>query len=196
MGSFGRLWSVVVLTGIVATLASIIILGGVIPEIAFFVAIPVVVVEEKGTLDSLKRSFQFTRQRWIFVIELLLVVGLILVVPSLVVSYATSYALASGGLTQVVAFAIYDGLASPLFIGVSVVFYYSGLARFSVPSQPSVPQARADPRLWVCKNCGAATVSTVQPNDTMFGGCPKGSKVTFTVPKHNWNETGPAPRMN
>ena len=187
-----QLWFITILTGFILDFASVIEIIVIIPEIIFLLAIPAVVIENRKGSDPLARSWQLVRKRWGIVFELLIVYGLIAVGPSLVLYLATAYE----SPIQVLASSIFAGIFAPFLITITTVFYYSSIVRLSEqPSPVSTIPSQAGPKLWVCRNCGAQVVISSPPKDTMFGGCPKGKKVTFTVPKHDWAESS-APSPN
>jgi len=186
MSKLKLLLLVTLLTGFIVDFASIVELVDLIPMILFFVVIPVVIIETNGTWGVISRSRQLVSKRWGKVFELFVVFGVISAVPTFIIFYAFPYQ----SPTEIMADSIWGGFAAPILVGMTTAFYYSSLARLSAPGSPaSTLLVQSSPRLWICQNCGKSIILSAKPKDYAFGGCEKGRKLTFTVPKHKWVES-------
>jgi len=123
---FLRIWAVSFLVGIILVLGFIaLIVPGIIPAIIYSLAFPVLIIENKGVLDSMGRSRQLVGHRWLKTFGAYLVLGAIFVIAWAIVG---AIAVPFGAASPVVS-GLLSALYQPLLPILLTVYYYSNLAR-------------------------------------------------------------------
>jgi hypothetical protein len=154
------IWAVSIIVGIIVGLGLIaLIVPGVILAIMYSLALPVLLIEKKGVLESMSRSRQLVGHRWGNSFGIYLVLGIIVIIGSFILSAITG----PFGIAGAVANGILSALYQPLFPILLTVYYYSNLARITSPPggqmwPGQVPPAQAGMKF--CTNCGAMLPST------------------------------------
>jgi MFS family permease len=154
------MWALSIVVGIIVILGFIaLIVPGIILGIMFSLALPVLLIENKGVLESMGRSRQLVSHRWLKTFATFLVLGIISLIASIIVG-------AISGLFGVVG-PVVSGLLSafyqPLFPILMTVYYYSNLARITPPSTSQMPTSAfttAQPGTKFCPTCGTQLVSS------------------------------------
>ncbi len=154
------IWALSIVVGIVVILGFIaLIVPGIILAIMFSLAFPVLLIENKGVLESMGRSRELVSHRWLKTFATFLVLGIVTIVASAIVS-------AISGLVGV-AGPVVDGLLSafyqPLFPILLTVYYYSNLARISplpADQMSTGPTTMAQAGMRFCPTCGTQLVSS------------------------------------
>jgi hypothetical protein len=139
------------LAGILGVLVGIvlILLAALILAIALSLAVPALLIEGRGVIDSLSRSYALVSERWLKTFVLFLVLGLVILVADAV---GGLIALPFGGARAIVS-AIISALYAPILpIGLTV-FYYSNAARLAPPPPPAPSPFTLGSKF--CPNCGA-----------------------------------------
>src|SRR3989449_4393557 len=154
------LWALslsVVIIVLLGTLA--LVVPGIILAIMFSLALPVLLIENKGVTESMGRSRQLVSHRWGKTFGTFLVLGIIVLIASLIFSAIT----APLGITGPVVNGILSALYQPLFPILMAVYYYSNLARISQPppgQMPMGPTATFQAGMKLCPTCGTQNVSS------------------------------------
>jgi hypothetical protein len=148
------MWALSIVVGIIVGLGFIaLIVPGIILEIMFVLAFPVLLIENKGVLDSMGRARELVSHRWLKTFGTLLVLGIIVGVAAAIVS------LISGlfGIASPVVSGILSAFYQPLFPILLTVYYYSNAARIAPPPAPQMPTApfAARAEMMYCPSCGA-----------------------------------------
>ncbi|MGQ9506307.1 MAG: hypothetical protein ACUVTB_00425 [Candidatus Bathycorpusculaceae bacterium] len=116
----------------------LLIIPGIIIFIMFYLVIPVIVIEEKGALESLTRSRELVSNRWLKTFALSLIVGLIIGASALVINLI----LAPFGMFSTLAGAIISSVIAPISPISSTFYYYSMRAKEKskrIPPPPPPP---------------------------------------------------------
>src|SRR6266699_762589 len=154
------IWSLSIIVGIIVFLGVIaLIVPGILLAIMFSLALPVLLIENKGVTESMGRSRQLVSHRWAKTFGTFLVLGIIVLVVSLIFSAIT----APLGIIGPVVNGILSAFYQPLFPILMVVYYYSNLARISQPPPGpmwTVPGTTAQPGMKFCPNCGTQLASS------------------------------------
>ncbi len=125
----------------------------------FSLALPVLLIENKGVTESMGRSRELVGKRWLKTFATFLVLGIILLVASFIVSAISG----SLGILGPVVNGILSALYQPLFPILMAVYYYSNLARISQPppgQMPMGPPATFQAGMKLCPTCGTPNVSS------------------------------------
>jgi hypothetical protein len=121
-------WALSIVVGIIVFLGIIaLIVPGIILAIMFSLALPVLLLENKGVTESMGRSRVLVSKRWLKTFGTFLVLGIVILVASLIFSAIT----APLGIIGPVVNGILSALYQPLFPILLAVYYYSNLARIS-----------------------------------------------------------------
>jgi hypothetical protein len=148
------IWAVSIIVGIIVGLGLIaLIVPGIILAIMYSLALPVLLIEKKGVLESMSRSRQLVGHRWAKTFGIFIVLGIIVIIASLIFSAIT----APFGIAGTVVNGILTAFYQPLFPILLTVYYYSNLARITSPAggqmwPGQVPPAQAGMKF--CTNCG------------------------------------------
>ncbi len=155
-----RIWALSIIVGVIVILGVIaLVIPGIILAIMFSLAFPVLIIENKGVLDSMGRSRELVRHRWGRTFATFLVMGIIVIIASAVVN-AISGPL---GLAGPVVNGLLSAFYQPLFPILLTVYYYSNLARTtSVPPGqiPTLATMTAQAGTKFCPNCGTQIPSS------------------------------------
>jgi hypothetical protein len=158
------IWALSIVVGIIVFLGTIaLFVPGIILAIMFSLALPVLLIENKGVLDSMSSSRQLVGHRWGNTFAIFIVLGLIVVIPAVVVSLVSGIL---GGVVGPVVNGILSAFYLPLFPILMVVYYYSNLARITQPAGGqiwTVPTPNVQPGIKYCINCG-----TQLPSSALF----------------------------
>ena len=154
------IWALSIIVGIIVVLGFIaLVVPGIILAIMFSLALPVLLIENKGVTESMGRSRQLVSHRWAKTFGTFLVLGIIVLIASLIFSAIT----APLGIIGPVVNGILSALYQPLFPILMVVYYYSNLARISQPPPgqiPMGPTATFQAGMKPCPTCGTQNVSS------------------------------------
>jgi hypothetical protein len=154
------IWALSIVVGIVVILGLIaLIVPGIILAIMFSLVYPVLLIENKGVLESMGRSRELVSHRWLNTFGLFLVVGIIVIIASAIVGAITAPLGVAGSVVNGLLSAFYQPL-NPILM---TVYYYSNLARITqIPAgqMPMTSTAMAQGGMKLCPTCGTQMVST------------------------------------
>jgi hypothetical protein len=172
---------VTIVTGVLISLGYIFFLPGLIFDIIFFLAVPVVLLENVDAITGIRRSQQLVSKRWGKTFVLFLILGLISAIPT----YAITFAFPLLNPDGILVLSVVGGFLAPLSIISSTTYYYSNKARVIELGQPLQKVEREN--VWVCKNCGTSIIMKAMPSKTAFGGCLKAKRSMLqSAGKHEW----------
>jgi len=154
------IWALSIVVGVIVILGLIaLIVPGFILAIMFSLAFPVLLIENKGVLESMGRSRELVSHRWLKTFATYIVLGIILLVASAIISAIIR--------PLGVAVPVVSGLLSAFFQPLSpilmTVYYYSNLARITQPPAGQIPMApatMAQAGMKLCPTCGTQLVSS------------------------------------
>src|SRR2546426_11738743 len=154
------IWALSIVVGVIVFLGFIaLIVPGIILAIMFSLAFPVLLIENKGVLESMGKSRELVSHRWLKTFATFLVLGIVILIASTIVS-------AIGGLVGV-AGPVINGLLSafyqPLFPILLTIYYYSNLARITplpADQMPTGPTTMTQAGMKFCPTCGTQLVSS------------------------------------
>jgi hypothetical protein len=148
------IWALSIVVGIIVVLGFIaLIIPGIILAIMFCLALPVLIIEKKGVLESMGRSRHLVGQRWLKTFATFIVLGLIIIVASVIVSAISGLFGFAGPVVNGLLSAFYQ----PLIPILLVVYYYSNLARIAaIPADrmPMPPTGLVQAGTRFCPSCG------------------------------------------
>ena len=154
------IWALGIVVGIIVVLGLIaLIVPGIILAIMFSLAFPVLLIENKGVLDSMGRSRELVGHRWLKTFATFLVLGIIVVIASAIVNAVTGPL----GVASPVVNGLLSAFYQPLFPILLTVYYYSNLARIApLPAgqMPTAPTSTAQAGMKFCPNCGTQVASS------------------------------------
>ena len=129
-----RIWALSVVVGIIVVLGFIaLVVPGIILAIMFSLAFPVLLIENKGVLDSMRRSRELVGHRWLKTFGVYLILGIIVAVASFIVGAISR----PFGVASPVVNGLLSALYQPLFPILLAVYYYSSVARTTpLPASP------------------------------------------------------------
>ena len=157
------IWALSIIVGIMVFLGIIaLIVPGIILAIMFSLALPVLLIENKGVTESMGRSRQLVSHRWGKTFGTFLVLGIIVLIASLIFSAIT----APLGIAAPVVNGILSALYQPLFPILLAVYYYSNLARTAPAPTAQMPMGSTSSfqaGMKLCPSCG-----TQLPSSTTF----------------------------
>src|SRR3989454_9806530 len=130
------IWALSIIVGIIVLLGIIaLIIPGIILAIMYSLALPVLLIENKGVTESMGRSRQLVSHRWGKTFGTFLVLGIIVLIASLIFSAIT----APLGIIGPVVNGILSAFYQPLFPILMAVYYYSNLSRTSPAPTAQMP---------------------------------------------------------
>src|SRR2546426_9633343 len=154
------IWALSIIVVIIVFLGTLaLVVPGIILAIMFSLALPVLLIENKGVTESMGRSRQLVSHRWGKTFGTFLVLGIIVLIASLIFSAIT----APLGIIGPVVNGILSAFYQPLIPILMAVYYYSNLARISQPppgQMPTLPATMVDAGLRLCPTCGTQNVSS------------------------------------
>src|SRR5437762_11513568 len=154
------IWALSIIVGIIVVLGIIaLIVPGIILAIMFSLALPVLLIENKGVTESMGRSRQLVGQRWLKTFATLLVLGIIVIIASVIIGAISGLFDISSPVVNGILAAFYQ----PLFPILLAVYYYSNLARISQPPPGPMwtgPTTTAQPGTKLCPTCGTQNISS------------------------------------
>src|SRR2546425_402265 len=157
------IWALSIIVGIIVVIGFIaLIVPGIILAIMFSLALPVLLIENKGVTESMGRSRQLVSHRWGKTFGTFLVLGIIVLIASLIFSAIT----APLGIAAPVVNGILSALYQPLFPILLAVYYYSNLARTAPAPTAQMPMGSTSSfqaGMKLCPSCG-----TQLPSSTTF----------------------------
>jgi len=114
------------------------IVPGIIIAIMFSLVIPAIIVEQRGTFESLGRSRKLVGNRWLKTFALLLVLGIfVLVVNGIAIVLAMPFSTIHPIVNPLITFII-SAFISPIYPIAITYLYYSMIAREIPPPQPTL----------------------------------------------------------
>src|SRR5881296_1652050 len=154
------IWALSIVVGIIVFLGFIaLIIPGIILAIMYSLALPVLLIENKGVTESMGRSRVLVSNRWGKTFATFLVLGIIVIIASVIVSAISGLL----GIASPVVNGILSAFYQPLFPILLAVYYYSNLARISQPPPSPMwtgPTTTAQPGTKLCPTCGTQNVSS------------------------------------
>src|SRR5438309_2906676 len=154
------IWALSIIVGIIVVLGFIaLIIPGIILAIMYSLALPVLLIENKGVMESMGRSRQLVSHRWAKTFGTFLVLGIIVLIASFIVSAISGSLGILGPVVNGIISALYQAII-PILMD---VYYYSNIARISQPppgQMPMGPTATFQPGMKLCPTCGTQNVSS------------------------------------
>jgi hypothetical protein len=154
------IWALSIIVGIIVFLGIIaLVVPGIILAIMFCLALPVLLIENKGVFESMTRSRQLVKHRWAKTLGIFIVLIIIVLIATLIVSAIT----APFGIAGTVINGILSAFYQPLFPILLGVYYHSNLARStaSPPGQmPMAPTTTFQAGMKSCPTCGTQNLSS------------------------------------
>src|SRR5438067_11958727 len=154
------IWALSIIVGIIVVLGIIaLIVPGILLAIMFSLALPVLLIENKGVTESMGRSRVLVGQRWIKTFATFLVLGIIVIIASAIIGAISGLF----GIASPVVNGIISAFYQPLFPILLAVYYYSNLARISQPPPGPMwtgPTTTAQPGTKLCPTCGTPNISS------------------------------------
>jgi len=155
------IWALSIVVGIIVFLGFIaLIVPGIILAIMYSLALPVLLIENKGVTESMGRSRQLVSHRWGKTLGTFLALAIIVIIASLIVSMITA---PLGTILGPVVNGILSAFYQPLFPILLAVYYYSNFARTAQapPGQmPMAPTATFQAGMKLCPTCGTQNAPT------------------------------------
>jgi len=161
------IWALSIVVGIIVVLGFIaIIIPGIILAIMFSLAFPVLLVENKGVLNSMGRSRELVSHRWLKTFATFIVFAIIFIIASAIAGAISG----PFGVAKPVVSGILSAFYQPLFPILITVYYYSNRARISPPlayQMPTQSITAAQAGMLFCPSCG----SQLAPSDIFCSKC-------------------------
>jgi ribosomal protein L40E len=130
------------------------IIPGIILAIMFSLALPALLLENKGVFDSMGRSRELVRHKWVKTFATFLVMAIIVAIGSAIVSAVSS----PFGLASPVVNGVLSAFYQPLVPILMAVYFYSNLARIgpaTAAQTTAAPSMMSQTGPKFCINCGA-----------------------------------------
>jgi len=155
-------WAISLLYGVIVFFGALALyVPGIILGIMFSLALPAIMTENSGVLDSFGRSRELVGHRWLKTFAIFLLFGVIFFPATLIVNLV-------GGLAGAVSYLVVSLLSAfyaPLMPILLTVYYYSNVARLAPPQAPyaqpsgfrfcpSCGEPIAEPDQSFCRKCG------------------------------------------
>ena len=154
------IWALSIVVGVIVILGFIaLIVPGIILAIMFSLAFPVLLIENKGVLESMGRSRELVSHRWLKTFATFLVLAIVNIVASAIVSAISGLLGVAGPIVNGFLSAFYQ----PLFPILLTVYYYSNLARITplpADQMSTGPTTMAQAGMRFCPTCGTQLVSS------------------------------------
>jgi ribosomal protein L40E len=155
------IWALSIIVGIIVFLGFIaLIVPGIILAIMYSLALPVLLIENKGVTESMGRSRQLVSHRWGKTFGTFLVLAIIVIIASVIVSAITA---PLGNILGPVVNGILSAFYQPLFPILLAVYYYSNLARTPqapLGQVPIAPTTIFQAGMKLCATCGTQNISS------------------------------------
>jgi len=155
------IWALSIIVGLIVFLGFIaLIVPGIILAIMYSLALPVLLIENKGVTESMGRSRQLVSHRWGKTLGTFLALAIIVIIASLIVNAVTA---PLGNILGPVANGILSAFYQPLFPILLTVYYYSNLARTAPPppgQMPIGPTTTFQAGMKFCPTCGTQNASS------------------------------------
>jgi hypothetical protein len=155
------IWALEIVVGLIVVLGFVaLVIPGVILAIMFVLALPILLLEDKGVFDSMGKSRELVGHRWLKTFATFLVLAIIMIVAEAIIGTVTRPFGAASPLVGSILSAFYE----PLFPILLAVYYYSNLARIApAPPSPTAPTPTTTPHAGMkfCPNCGTRLASSV-----------------------------------
>src|SRR2546426_1163173 len=124
-----------------------------------FFATLILLIENRGVLDSMGKSRQLVSHRWLKTFATFLVLAIIVIIASAIVNAITGPL----GIASPVVNGILSAFYQPLFPILMTVYYYSNLARITTlpaDQMPTTPTMTAQAGMKFCPSCGTQLASS------------------------------------
>jgi MFS family permease len=149
------IWALSIVVGFIVIVGFIaLVVPGIMLAIMFSLAFPVLLIEDKGVLESMGRSRELVGNRWLKTLGTYIVLAIIVAIASAVAGAISG----AFGVAGTVVNGLLSAFYQPLFPILLTVYYYSNLARIAPASAgqvPVAPTAASQPRTKFCPDCGA-----------------------------------------
>ena len=148
------IWALNLIFGVIVILGFIaLVIPGIILAIMYALSFPILLLEDKGILESMGRSRELVRHRWLKTFGTFFIFAIIVAIASGIVSALSG----PFGIASPVVSGILSAFYQPLFPILLVVYYYSNCARVSLgpasQTQPA-PTTTTQAGMRFCINCG------------------------------------------
>src|SRR3989441_8994263 len=154
------IWALSIIVGIIVFLGFIaLIVPGIILAIMYSLALPVLLIENKGVTESMGKSRQLVSHRWLKTFATFFVLAIIVIIASAIVNAITGPLGIAGPVVNGILSAFYQ----PLFPILMTVYYYSNLARITaLPADQisTAPTMTAQAGMKFCPSCGTQLASS------------------------------------
>ncbi|MDG6904199.1 MAG: zinc-ribbon domain-containing protein [Nitrososphaerota archaeon] len=147
------LWLVGIVVGIIVSLGLVaLIVPGIILAIMFSLVPPVLIIE-KPSFESLRRSRKLVGDRWLKTLAVFIVFGIIIAIAAAIAGAIS----AVFGVASTIVSSILSAFYLPLIPIALTVYYYSNVVRITPPQMgppPTTPVALTQTGVRFCPNCG------------------------------------------
>ena len=149
------LWALSIVVGVIVGLGFIaLFVPGIILAIMFSLAVPALLIENTGVLETMGRSRKLVGHRWGKSFVLFLVFGIIVAIAGFIVGLISAPFGFAGSIVSSLLSAFY----TPLIPIALTIYYYSNVARLAPPQVSQAPMAPAaagvQPETKFCPRCG------------------------------------------
>jgi hypothetical protein len=128
------------------------VIPGIIFSIIFFLFIPVIIVEEKGVISSLKRSKKLVAKRWMKTFGLMLILTIIVGATSFITGAIQSILGKANIYISFLISSIISALVAPIYFVSLTIYYYSMLVKEQILPQQALITFK---EVKYCIQCGA-----------------------------------------